>query len=67
MGDNDHVLMEFTEDIQNHVYPFVRRLFETDHLSKDEVTEFMRYCFSQVEDLRAQLSKAETDESKKEA
>ena len=62
-GDNDHVLLEFTEEIQLHVYPYVRRLFETNHLSEVEVKEFMHYCFSQVEELRLQLSKAETDES----
>ncbi|MGA2401583.1 MAG: hypothetical protein ABSG91_07730 [Syntrophobacteraceae bacterium] len=65
-GDNEHVFLEFTEEIYTHVYPYVRRLFETDHLSQAETEDFMRYCFSQVEDLRAQLSKAETDESKKE-
>ncbi len=65
-GDNEHVLVEFTEDIQVHVYPYVRRLFETDHLTQTEAEEFMSYCLGQVEDLRALLSKSETDESKKE-
>jgi hypothetical protein len=60
-GDNDYVLLEFNEEIQMHVYPYVRRLFETNYLSEVEVKEFMHYCFSQVEDLRFQLSKAETD------
>jgi hypothetical protein len=60
-GDNDDVLMEFTEEIQMHVYPYVRRLFEANHLSDAEAKEFMHYCFSQVEDLRCQLSKAEID------
>jgi len=62
-GDNDYVLLEFSEEIQMHVYPYVRRLFETNYLSEVEVKEFMHYCFSQVEELRLQLSKAETDES----
>ena len=60
-GDNDYVLLEFSEEIQMHVYPYVRRLFETNYLTEVEVKEFMHYCFSQVEDLRSQLSKAETD------
>ena len=60
-GDNDYVLLEFSEEIQMHVYPYVRRLFETNYLSEVEVKEFMHYCFSQVEDLRFQLSKAKTD------
>ena len=56
-GDNEHVLLEFTEEIQIHIYPYVKRLFETDYLTQAEAKEFMSYCFSQVEDLRGQLSK----------
>ena len=62
-GDNDHVLLEFTEEIQTNLYPYVRRLFETNHLSESEATEFMVYCFGQVEDLRVQLEGVEISES----
>jgi len=65
-GDNDYVLQEFSEDIQMHVYPYVTSLRAMKHLSDPEATKFMDYCFSQVEDLRDQLSKVETNESKKE-
>ena len=54
-GDNEHVLLEFREEIQTNLYPYVRRLFETSHLTTDEATEFMVYCFGQVEVLRDQL------------
>jgi hypothetical protein len=62
-GDNEHVLLEFTEEIQTNLYPYVRRLFETNHLSDSEATEFMVYCFGQVEDLRVQLAGVEISES----
>ena len=62
-GDNDHVLLEFTEEIQQQVYPYVTRLRETEHLNDLETKEFMDYCHSQVEDLRDQLRQVETDES----
>ena len=65
-GDNDYVLLEFTEEIEQQVYPYVTRLLETKHLSQSEAKEFMDYCYSQVEDLRDQLSKVETNESIKE-
>jgi hypothetical protein len=65
-GDNEHVILEFTEEIQMNLYPYVRRLFETNHLTMSEAKEFMMYCFSQVEDLRRQLMDTETNESKKE-
>ena len=65
-GDNEHVLLEFSEEIQTHVYPYVRRLIETNYLTHAEAKEFMGYCVRQVEDLRIQLSNAETNESEKE-
>ena len=65
-GDNQHVLLEFTEEIQEQVYPYVTRLRETEHLSDAEAKEFMDYCYSQVEDLRDQLREVETNPSHKE-
>jgi len=65
-GDNDHVILEFTEEIQMNLYPYVRRLFETNHISASEAKEFMIYCYGQVEELRRQLMEVETNESKKE-
>jgi len=62
-GDNDYVLLEFTEEIQMNLYPYVRRLFETNHLSESEATEFMVYCLGQVEDLRAQLREVSSNQS----
>ena len=62
-GDNDHVLLEFTEEIQEQVYPLVTRLRETEHLTGSEAKEFMDYCYSQVEDLRGQLGQVENDQS----
>ncbi len=62
-GDNDHVLQEFTEEIQQQVYPFVTRLREMEHLSGLEAKEFLDYCYSQVEDLRGQLGQVENDQS----
>jgi hypothetical protein len=62
-GDNDHVLQEFAEEIQMNLYPYVRRLFETNHLNESEAKEFMIYCFGQVEELRRQLMEVKTNES----
>ena len=65
-GDNEYVLLEFTEEIHQQLHPYVTRLLETEHLSQSEAQEFMNYCYSQVEDLRDQLNNVETNESKKE-
>jgi hypothetical protein len=65
-GDNEYVLLEFREEIMAQLFPYVTRLLETKHLSQPEATEFMDYCYGQIEDLRDQLDKVETNESKKE-
>jgi hypothetical protein len=62
-GENEHVLLEFKEEIQTNLYPYVRRLYETNHLTSSEATEFMVYCFGQVEVLRDQLRQVETSQS----
>lgn len=62
-GDNDYVLQEFTEEIQEQVYPYVRRMFETKYLSDSEAREFMDFCYSQVEDLRNQFNEMEKEAS----
>ena len=62
-GDNQHVLLEFTEEIQEQIYPYVTRLREAQHLNDAEAKEFMDYCYSQVEDLRDRLREVETDQS----
>ena len=65
-GDNEYVLLEFNEEIQAQLYPYVTRLLETEYLSEPEAREFMDYCYGQVEDLSDQLNKVETNQSKKE-
>jgi len=62
-GDNQHVLLEFNEEIQEQIYPYVTRLRQAEHLNDVEAREFMDYCYSQVEDLRNQLQEVETDKS----
>ena len=63
-GDNQHVLLEFTEEIQEQIYPYVTRLREAAHLNDVEAKEFMDYCYSQVADLRDQLEEVATDGNK---
>ncbi len=59
-------IMNFLKNSRHYVYPYVRRLYETNHLSDSEAEEFMDNCYRQVEDLRDQLKDVETKQSKKE-
>lgn len=62
-GDNDYVLLEFREEIQTNLYPYVRRLYETNYITDEEAKEFMIYCYGQVEVLRDQLMGVGTNDS----
>jgi hypothetical protein len=66
-GDNAYVIHEFSDEIQQQVYPYVRRMFETGHLTGSEAKEFMNFCYSQVEDLRRQMEEMETSHNNEES
>ena len=66
-GDNEYIIHEFSDEIQQQVYPYVRRMFEAGHLTDSEAKEFMGFCYSQVEDLRRQLEEMETSHNKEES
>jgi len=66
-GDNEYVIHEFSDEIQQQVYPYVRRMFEAGHLTDSEAKEFMNFCYSEVEDLRRQTEEMETSHSDNES
>ena len=66
-GNNEYVIHEFYDEIQQQVYPFVRRMVETGYLTESEAKEFMNFCYSQVEDLRRQLEEMETSHNTEES
>jgi hypothetical protein len=61
-GGNDCLIEEFSEEISRHVSPLIRRLWESNHLSKSEVHEFLEDCYSQVEDLRNLIKEVEAEQ-----
>ena len=61
-GGGEFLAREFSEEIDTHVYPYVRRLCECNYLSGSEAKEFLDFCYSEVEDLRDSLRKAEGEQ-----
>ena len=57
-GGGEFLAKEFMEEIETHVYPYVRRLYECKYLSGAEAKEFLDSCYEQVEDLRNALGEA---------
>ncbi len=65
-GDREYLVREFLEEIETHVYPYVRRLYESNHLTDAELDEFMAFCYRQVGDLRHTLRRGEPNSFTKE-
>ena len=58
-GNNDFLVEEFREEITTYMSPYLRRLFECDHLTQQEAGEFLDSCYSQVDDLRRLIQELE--------
>lgn len=58
-GGGEHLARDFLEEIETHVYPYVKRLYECKYLSGAEAKAFLDFCYEQVEDLRNALGEAE--------
>ncbi len=61
-GGGEFLAQEFLDEIETHVYPYVRRLHECDYLSQSEAGEFLDSCYNEVEDLRNSLRQAEAEQ-----
>lgn len=60
-GGDEFLAEEFLEEISTHISPYVRRLYECQHLNQLEASEFMKFCDLQVEDLRSSLTNGGED------
>ena len=48
-GEGEFFLcQEFIGEIEENLYPYMRRLVETDHITPEECVMFMDYCYAQV-------------------
>jgi hypothetical protein len=60
-GGSEYLPRELHEEIETHVYPYIRRLYECNYLSRFEVQEFMEECNNQVDDLRRTLGEMDAE------
>lgn len=54
-GGFDFLVDDFMEEIETHIYPFVRRLQVTSHVDEGQMKDFLDFCFQQVRDLQELL------------
>jgi hypothetical protein len=57
-GGDEFLAEEFSDEIRTYVYPYVRRLYENEYLQESEASEFLDFCYAQVEDLLNALKAA---------
>jgi hypothetical protein len=60
-GNNDCLVEEFQEEIETYIVPYLRRLFQCEHLTSGEAQEFLNFCHSQVEELRNLIREVERE------
>ena len=51
-GGGEYLCQDFSQEIEEYVYPYLRRMIETDHISQDQAREFLEFCYRQVMELR---------------
>jgi hypothetical protein len=59
-GNNDFLVAEFQEEITTYMSPYLRRLFQCEHLTAEEAEEFLNHCYGQVDELRRLIQELET-------
>jgi len=51
-GGGEYLCQDFSHEIEEYLYPYLRRMVETDHISQDQAREFLEFCYRQVMELR---------------
>jgi hypothetical protein len=49
------LVKEFHAEIDEWLYPYVRRMIETEHISPKQAAEFMDFCYRQVVEVAVHL------------
>jgi hypothetical protein len=39
---------DFVGEIEDYLYPYIRRMVETDHIDQAQASEFLDFCYRQV-------------------
>ena len=57
----EFLVREFHAEIDEWVYPYVRRMIDTEHISPQQAAEFMNYCYGQVLEVAEHLGITEDE------
>jgi hypothetical protein len=64
-GGEDYLFLvnEFAQEIEEHLYPYIRRLRDTNHLDQTQVDDFLGYCYGLVNDLQDHIMQGVQNEA----
>jgi hypothetical protein len=56
-GGEDYLFLcqDFSQEIEEYIYPYIRRMVLTDHLDQDQASKFLDFCYRQVRELQDYL------------
>jgi hypothetical protein len=54
-GGGEFLVDDLLQEIQEFVYPYTRRLFETNHIDENEAREFLESCYAEARELLSSL------------
>lgn len=54
-GGGEFLAQDLLNEIDEHVSPYIRRLYECQYIVQGEVKEVMDFCYQQVQELRDAL------------
>ena len=57
-GGEDYLFLcqDFALEIEEYVYPYVRRMVETQRIEPSEASEFLNFCYQCVNELQEALT-----------
>ncbi len=56
-GGDEYLFLcqDFSQEIEEYIYPYIRRMVVTDHLDQGQARDFLDFCYRQVLELQEYL------------
>lgn len=58
-GDAEFLVQDFVGEIEEYMYPYLRRLYVCNYITHEDLKEFMEFCYMQARELSEMLNGAD--------
>ncbi len=55
-GEGDFLVDDFVGEIEEYMYPYLRRLCVCNYITEQDLKEFMEFCYGQAQELSDMLN-----------